>query len=48
MYFKFFVVNSSMGKLMFKSNFALFSSFQVKFERVVNGLGGEKSYHRSI
>ena len=26
------------GKLTFKSNFALWSSFQVKFERVVNGL----------
>ena len=27
-----------MEKLTFKSNFALWSSFQVKFERVVNGL----------
>ena len=38
MHFKFFVY----GKLTFKSNFALWSSFQVKFERVVNGLGGQK------
>ena len=30
------------GKLTFKSNFALWSSFQVKFERVINGLGGQK------
>ena len=26
-----------MGKVMFKSNFALLSSFQVKFEMVLNG-----------
>ena len=31
------------SKLTFKSNFALWSSFQVKFERVINGLGGQKS-----
>ena len=37
-----------MGKLTFKSNFSLLSSFQVKFERVVNGSGGQKSYQRSI
>ena len=36
-----------MGKLTFKSNFALWSSFQVKFERVVNGLGGQKSSQMS-
>ena len=35
--FHFFVVDGSMGKLTFKSNFALLSSFQVKFERDVNG-----------
>ena len=29
--------------MTFKSNFALWSSFQVKFERAVNGLGGQKS-----
>ena len=28
--------------------FALWSSFQVKFERVVNGLGGQKSSQGSI
>ena len=37
-----------LGKLTFKSNFALWSSFQVKFERVVNGLGGQKSSQMSI
>ena len=31
------------SKLTFKSYFALWSSFQVKFERVVNGLGGQLS-----
>ena len=36
-----------MGKLTFKSNFALWSSFQVKFERVLNGLGGQKSSQMS-
>ena len=35
-------------KLTFKSNFALWSSFQVKFERVVNRLGGQKSSQMSI
>ena len=35
-------------KLTFKSNFALWSSFQVEFERVVNGLGGQKSSQGSI
>ena len=48
-HFKFFVANGFMGKLTFKSNFALLSSFQVRFERVVNGLGGKISYyHLSI
>ena len=37
-----------MGKLTFKMNFTLLSSLQVKFERVVNGLGGQISYHLSI
>ena len=46
--FQFFEVNGPMGKLTFKSNFALLSSFQVKFERVVNGLGGQISHHLSI
>ena len=36
------------GKLTFKSNFALWSSFQVEFERVVNKLGGQISYQLSI
>ena len=35
------------GKLTFKLNFALWSSFQVEFERVVNGLGGQKSSQQS-
>ena len=39
--FQIFVVNGSKGKLTFKSNFSLLSSFQVKFERVINGLGGQ-------
>ena len=43
--FQFFVAD---GKLTFKSNFALWSSFQVKFERVINGLGGQKSSQGSI
>ena len=34
--FNFFVVNGSMEKLTFKSNFALLSLFEVEFERVVN------------
>ena len=46
--FQFFVVKSSMRKLTFKSNFAFLSSFQVNFEKVVNGLGGQKSYQSSI
>ena len=41
-HFKFFVVKSSMGKLMSKSNFSPLSSFQVKFDRVINGLLGQK------
>ena len=36
------------GKLTFSFNFALWSSFQVEFERVVNGLGGQKSCQGSI
>ena len=49
MHFKFFfAVNTSMEKLIFKPNFALLSSFQVKFERVINGLGGQISYCLSI
>ena len=43
MHFKFFVINGSMGKLLFKPNFALLSSFQVEFERFVNRVGGQKS-----
>ena len=38
----FFAIDNSIGKFMFKSNFALLSLFQLKFERVVNGLGGQK------
>ena len=34
----------SFGKLTFKSNFALWSSFQVEFERVVNGLGSQSKH----
>ena len=45
---KFFMVGDAMGKLMLKSNFALWSSFLVKFERVVNGLVGQKSCQLSI
>ena len=45
---KFSTIDGSMGKLTFKSNFALWSSFQVKFEWVVNGLGGQKSSQMSI
>ena len=37
----FLAVKSSMGKLTLKSNFALLSSFLVKFKKVVNGLGGQ-------
>ena len=37
--FQIFVVNSSMGQLM--SNLLLLSSFQIEFERVINGLGGQ-------
>ena len=44
----FFVVDGSMAKLIFSFNFALWSSFQVEFERVVNGLGGQKSSQGSI
>ena len=44
----FFTVDGSMVKLMSKSNLALLSSFQAKFERVVNGLGGQKSNQLSI
>ena len=44
----FFVVDGSMAKLTFYFNFALWSSFQVEFERVVNGLGGQKSSEGSI
>ena len=41
---KIFMVKSSVGKLMSKSNlnFSLLSSFQVKFDRVINELGGQK------
>ena len=38
--FQFFVVDSSMA------NFALWSSFQVEFERVINGFGGQKFFIR--
>ena len=40
--FKIFCGRWFYGKLTFKSNFALWSSFQVEFERVINGLGGQK------
>ena len=46
--FQFFSGWHFYDKLTFKSNFALWSSFQVKFERVVNGLGGQKSSQGSI
>ena len=48
MHFKFFVVKSDYEKLTLNSKFALLSSFQVEFERVISGLGGQKSYHNSI
>ena len=38
------MVDASMENL----TFALLSSFQVEFERVINGLGGQLSYHLSI
>ena len=41
-HFNFFPVDGSMEKLMSKSNFSLLSSFPVSFERVINGLGGQK------
>ena len=41
-HFNFFAVDGSMEKLMSKSNFSLLSSFPVSFERVINGLGGQK------
>ena len=44
----FFVVDGFYGKLTFSFNFVLWSSFQVEFERVVNGLGGQKSSQDSI
>ena len=37
------MVDGSIGKLMSKSNYSLLSSFQVKFERVVNGLEGQNN-----
>ena len=37
----FSTVDGSMIKLTSKSNFALLSLFQLRFERVVNGLGGQ-------
>ena len=40
-HFKFFCGWQFYGKLTFKSNFALWSSFQVKFGRVINGLLGK-------
>ena len=46
--FQFFVVNSSMGKLISKSDFSLFSSLQVKFERFVNRLEGQNLDQSSI
>ena len=46
--FKFFCGSQFHGKLTFKLNFALWSSFQVEFERVVNRLGGQKSSQGSI
>ena len=46
--FQFFFVDGSMANLHFSSIFALWSSFQVKFERVVNGLGAQKSSQGSI
>ena len=47
-HFKYFYGWRFFGKLTFKSNFALWSSFQVQFERVVNGLGGQKAAQLSI
>ena len=40
-HFKFVCGRWFYGKLTFKSNFALWSSFQVELERVINGLGGQ-------
>ena len=36
------------GEIEIYSNFALLSLFQVKFERVINGLEGQKSNQLSI
>ena len=41
-HFKFFVVDGSMANWHFSWIFALWSLFQVEFERVINGLGGQK------
>ena len=46
--FQIFCGSQFYGKLTFKFNFALWSSFQVEFETVVNGLGGQKSSQGSI
>ena len=40
--FQFFVVDSSMEKMTFMSDFSLLSLFQLQFQRVINGLAGQK------
>ena len=47
-HFKFFCGWWFYGKLKFMLNFALWSSFQVEFERIINGLGGQKSSQGSV
>ena len=46
--FQIFFCLTVLWQIDIKSNFALWSSFQVEFERVVNGLGGQKSSQGSI
>ena len=46
--FQIFFCLTVLWQIDIKSNFSLWSSFQVEFERVVNGLGGQKSSQGSI
>ena len=46
--FQIFKADVSMTTLTSNSKFSILSSLQVIFERVVNGLGGQKSYKRWI
>ena len=44
--FQYFNADVFMTKFTSNSKFSILSSLQVIFERVVNGLGGQKSYKR--